>query len=154
MLTGGDGSYPKGFPQIDTDSADGFHAEYATIFLLAQPMFPHVLLHVRDAFFVMDEAVTTPSRRRRSLSQNFARALEETTELKLSCGACSKRGPRDYQEDRFVAITDLDEVLVEENESFLLPGDRAYSFFAVYDGHSGADASSYLENNLHHAICR
>lgn len=31
--------------------------------------------------------------------------------LKVSGGACTKKGPRDYQEDRFVAISDLVSVL-------------------------------------------
>jgi serine/threonine protein phosphatase PrpC len=35
-----------------------------------------------------------------------------------------------------------------------LSGTAAYSYFAVYDGHSGTEASSYLETQLHLLICK
>ena len=57
------------------------------------------------------------------------------------------KGPRGYQEDRFVVIPDLDDVLEEQ----LLAAACAY--FAVFDGHSGAQAATYLETHLHHSIC-
>lgn len=83
---------------------------------------------------------------------NVERLAERKKAVRVVCGACSKRGPRDYQEDRYVAITDLDYAMVDAGYISPFHGESS-SYFAVYDGHSGSDASSFLESNLHLHIC-
>lgn len=90
-------------------------------------------------------------------------------------GVCSLLGPRSNNEDRCVAVNDL----FHEVSQDLAPGhthqfygsDRGAgwrelanprrtcglksprdSFFAVYDGHSGVHASSYLQTTLHRSL--
>lgn len=93
---------------------------------------------------------------------------------RLSAGYCSRLGPRSSNEDRCVAVTDL---YTEVNEFMNSKSHNPISFygddrgpnwmnlttptrsknhtdayFAVYDGHSGAVASQFLYNVLHHSI--
>eukprot|EP00604_Paraphysomonas_vestita_P003556 CAMPEP_0174822946 /NCGR_PEP_ID=MMETSP1107-20130205/20091_1 /TAXON_ID=36770 /ORGANISM="Paraphysomonas vestita, Strain GFlagA" /LENGTH=549 /DNA_ID=CAMNT_0016043565 /DNA_START=466 /DNA_END=2115 /DNA_ORIENTATION=+ len=99
--------------------------------------------------------------------------------IQLIAGYCSRLGPRSNNEDRCVSFTDL---FAEVNKYMSSPfssnhipfyGDNRGArwrelsvrpricgtpsagkdaYFAVYDGHSGSDASTFLNNVLHHSI--
>jgi hypothetical protein len=95
--------------------------------------------------------------------------------IRLSAGYCSRMGPRSNNEDRCVAFTDLYQEVNQfmssaphhDHLSFygvdrgpnwkeLASPPRSEShtdaYFGVYDGHSGAVASQFLYNVLHHSI--
>lgn len=60
----------------------------------------------------------------------------------LASHGVSDKGPKQYQQDRRVILTDLRRIAPT------LPAGR-FAFFAVYDGHGGHHASEYLRENLH-----
>jgi hypothetical protein len=104
--------------------------------------------------------------------EHFVGLTDNSTEMfiRLASGFCTKLGPRKSNEDRLIAITDLNAVMeqMEKVENPNLAGsltsrgltrvgtpsrDReTCGFFAVYDGHCGDQASTFLENELHRAI--
>eukprot|EP00602_Paraphysomonas_sp_CaronLab_P002178 CAMPEP_0185027176 /NCGR_PEP_ID=MMETSP1103-20130426/11952_1 /TAXON_ID=36769 /ORGANISM="Paraphysomonas bandaiensis, Strain Caron Lab Isolate" /LENGTH=797 /DNA_ID=CAMNT_0027561053 /DNA_START=38 /DNA_END=2431 /DNA_ORIENTATION=- len=115
------------------------------------------------------------TRRSRSLSSPFQGSV------RWLYGSCSRMGPRSSNEDRYVTIPDLfGAVSVEMQEIAAREGSytpfygsnrgvrwRELSdpprtcgrpcsvddaFFAVYDGHSGAQASTFLQSSLHHSL--
>ena len=75
-------------------------------------------------------------------------------------GSCSKLGPRSSNEDRLVALSDLREVpVIAADVTFPSPLETdakpsQHGFFAVYDGHCGQHASSFLQEKLHEKIAR
>jgi serine/threonine protein phosphatase PrpC len=93
---------------------------------------------------------------------------------RLCAGYCSRMGPRSSNEDRCVAFTDLfyevnQFMSSHSHDHIAFYGDdrgpnwrelaaptRSHShtdaYFGVYDGHSGATASQFLHNVLHHSI--
>eukprot|EP00595_Chromulina_sp_UTEXLB2642_P002617 CAMPEP_0196761802 /NCGR_PEP_ID=MMETSP1095-20130614/1099_1 /TAXON_ID=96789 ORGANISM="Chromulina nebulosa, Strain UTEXLB2642" /NCGR_SAMPLE_ID=MMETSP1095 /ASSEMBLY_ACC=CAM_ASM_000446 /LENGTH=423 /DNA_ID=CAMNT_0042111777 /DNA_START=906 /DNA_END=2177 /DNA_ORIENTATION=- len=68
--------------------------------------------------------------------------------LQWEYGSCSKLGPRESNEDRFITIDNSHQLW---NDFSSLSNDL-HGYFAVYDGHCGADAAAYLQENLHVAI--
>ena len=95
-------------------------------------------------------------------------------------GACSRLGPRNTNEDRYVLVNSLNkahnhkstnsspvggmpyqgqgqtanahEVTSSGSIVGSSPDPEEYGFFAVYDGHCGSQASQYLQDNLHQRI--
>lgn len=63
--------------------------------------------------------------------------------LKVQGGYYAAKGRRQKMEDRTVATTDLLSTLHNRLESPKL------SFFAIYDGHGGADSADFVARNLH-----
>lgn len=61
-------------------------------------------------------------------------------------GVHANMGTRKYMEDAHTIIQDLN------IESLSCLGLHPQSFFAVYDGHGGAEASSFLGDTLHHNV--
>lgn len=77
--------------------------------------------------------------------------------LRMEFGACTKIGPKSSQEDRFVMTPDLNiplkryaEVEGYDDDSNTYRCENAYA--AVYDGHCGAQASTYVNETLHGMI--
>jgi hypothetical protein len=116
-------------------------------------MYASMYVLISDPFFSMENDDDDGGRQRR-LSTRSNSVVSAFSALRIQCGACTRRGPREKQEDRFVAIHDLSEAIVEANMQNLLPDDVSISYFAVYDGHSGAEASSHLEKQLHLDVYR
>lgn len=71
-------------------------------------------------------------------------------------GSCSKIGPREKNEDRFVAQSRLfpsPQQFEESKDSHIGGGEiDSCGYFAVYDGHNGFQAAEYLEKELHRRI--
>ena len=84
----------------------------------------------------------------------------DEVEIKWTSGSCSKLGPRNTNEDRFVVLDDLtsftDSGDKSEKSIFdFTPGvETRRAFYAVYDGHCGAHAATFLQSELHSAIIR
>src|SRR5438067_2409990 len=57
----------------------------------------------------------------------------------LICAGSSMLGRRDQMEDELTVNT-------------CIPAFRGYSFFGVYDGHSGTRTAKYISKNLYHNI--
>lgn len=99
------------------------------------------------AVFAMEEDMTCDN------------GCDDHTKLRWVVGTCSIQGPRSYNEDRYVAIPDLQKDALNQHiasgahgEFSCLSGGPSQAFFAVYDGHCGVHASTHLQNMLHHAI--
>jgi hypothetical protein len=90
--------------------------------------------------------------------------------IRLASGYCTRQGPRKANEDRLIAIPDMFAEFEQgpqggSGSSVGKPSgltrvgtpskDREMcGYFAVYDGHCGDQASTYLERELHTAIYR
>lgn len=72
--------------------------------------------------------------------------------LRWRCGSCSDFGAREKNEDRFVAIEDIETLLV--GASLVDKKKHFQSYFAVYDGHGGCRAAEFVRNDLHENIFR
>jgi len=97
----------------------------------------------------------------------FVLCLGGAKPLKWLSGYCTKLGPRNSNEDRLVCAPDLNFSMLELSGQHAdvnaLIGDQATAtigggatdscaYFAVYDGHCGAQASTYLQNFLMQSI--
>lgn len=58
-------------------------------------------------------------------------------------GSCSEKGPKQYMEDEYICIDDLEEHL---GALANLPSHGA--FYGIFDGHGGVDAASFIKKNL------
>ncbi|KAL6226902.1 hypothetical protein ACLB2K_000861 [Fragaria x ananassa] len=58
-------------------------------------------------------------------------------------GSCSEKGPKQYMEDEYICVDDLEGHL---GDSVNLPSHGA--FYGVFDGHGGVDAASFIKKNL------
>lgn len=58
-------------------------------------------------------------------------------------GSCSEKGPKQYMEDEYVLVDDLDKHL---GEAAKLSSHGA--FYGVFDGHGGIDAASFAQKNI------
>ena len=95
--------------------------------------------------------------------------------LSWLCGTCTMLGPRNSNEDRFSAFSDLQTKHLPASssgsrngraespnfpsstqpfESSLLTGRGPIGYFAVYDGHCGNQAAQFLQDNLHSRIVK
>lgn len=86
-------------------------------------------------------------------------AMKVARELRWECGAVSKLGPRSSNEDTYVVIPDIFALGYGVPLAAPIggsvnhyPGSNKQAYFAVYDGHCGGDASSYLQNELHKSL--
>lgn len=77
------------------------------------------------------------------------KSIKSKNNLEWKSGYCSVLGPRRDNEDRLVALPNLNEI-----ESFKNKNIENIGYFAVYDGHSGSQASTHLEETLHVKICK
>lgn len=107
--------------------------------------------------FTMDE--DTPNDR------NTKNNWNSKVNIRWSAGSCSEKGVRSVNEDRVVLVHDMTEdeegggeFRASWNEhcvkNKLQDVKTASAYFAVYDGHCGSHASSYLEHRLHKNIYR
>eukprot|EP00937_MAST-01D_sp_MAST-1D-sp2_P003675 g3675.t1 len=64
-------------------------------------------------------------------------------------GSATEQGGRPYQEDRYVAVTDLNAFAKSIGRHDALDMAVPRSFFAVYDGHGGSKCSKFLAATLH-----
>jgi serine/threonine protein phosphatase PrpC len=73
--------------------------------------------------------------------------------LRWRSGSCSEFGPREKNEDRFVAIEDIcsnNNLHTTSNPARVDSNGESYQgFFAVYDGHGGIHAANYAHSDLH-----
>jgi len=76
-------------------------------------------------------------------------SIDQLPEVRWRCGSCSLRGPRNSNEDRFIAINDICSMY---NKGPDYKGVKYQGFYAIYDGHCGSHASDYLQEVLHTAI--
>ena len=88
--------------------------------------------------------------RRKSASSPLHERNKSKKALSWKSGFCSVLGPRRDNEDRLVALPNLNDV-ESINDDIITDN---IGFFAVYDGHSGAQASKLLEETLHIKICK
>ncbi|KAH6786647.1 Protein phosphatase 2C family protein [Perilla frutescens var. hirtella] len=58
-------------------------------------------------------------------------------------GSCAEKGPKPYMEDEHICIDDLPQYL-----SDISGFSSCASFYGVFDGHGGTDASSFVRNNI------
>jgi protein phosphatase 2C family protein 2/3 len=72
-----------------------------------------------------------------------------TGELTLTAGSHRVKGGRDHQEDRLTIVNDFNTLIPEG-----MRDDTPRSFYAVYDGHAGAQCAEYLKTNLHLFLAR
>ena len=72
----------------------------------------------------------------------------------LLAGESSAQGLRRSMEDETVIKLDLNSVLAEDLQSAPSLSSDPLSFFAIYDGHGGSDASYYAARYLHYNIAR
>jgi len=95
--------------------------------------------------------------------------------LSWYCGSCSKLGPRNSNEDRFVAINDLNTFKVPpstaeaagtssgtrqnkvvspgfSSQAEVMAKGSSVGYYAVYDGHCGHQAAQFLQDELHSRI--
>eukprot|EP00753_Platysulcus_tardus_P022588 PLAT9792.1.p1 GENE.PLAT9792.1~~PLAT9792.1.p1 ORF type:complete len:347 (-),score=120.03 PLAT9792.1:88-1128(-) len=71
-----------------------------------------------------------------SRAESTTRAYDERSHTAAPYCCIAIRGRRSYMEDRFAAVGSY-------------AGDADSSFFAVYDGHGGAEAATYCSKRLH-----
>jgi serine/threonine protein phosphatase PrpC len=81
------------------------------------------------------------------------------TELHWQSGYCTILGPRSKNEDRLVALPDLTEEtgVIKSNLPFSssnLNTSSSQAYFAVYDGHCGDGASTYMQRHFHIEVCK
>ncbi len=69
----------------------------------------------------------------------------------VCCGAASLTGKRSSNEDEHVTISEL-KFPIASSQGLSLPG--FLSFFAVYDGHNGKEASAFAAQNLHSLLLK
>lgn len=81
-------------------------------------------------------------------------------------GYCTKLGPRNTNEDRLISLPDLSVDVDMSSIDVSAAGGgggasrgggkalHGHGYFAVYDGHSGDQAATHLQKELHGAICR
>lgn len=91
-----------------------------------------------------------PVVRRKSSSSPLHDRNKNRKALSWKSGYCSVLGPRRDNEDRLVALPSLNDVESINNYRSM----DNIGYFAVYDGHSGAQASKLLEETLHIKICK
>ena len=77
--------------------------------------------------------------------------------LRWTTGHCTRLGPRNANEDRFSCIPNLAKAMAVSSPTASANGATQsgavrQGFFAVYDGHCGDQASSFLQTELHAAI--
>lgn len=65
----------------------------------------------------------------------------KSMKLQLTSGVIFDQGKREYMEDRVVLVPDQDNSI-------------KYSYFAVFDGHSGSNAAIFCQENLHEIITK
>ncbi|KAF5751245.1 protein phosphatase 2C 47 [Tripterygium wilfordii] len=58
-------------------------------------------------------------------------------------GSCSEKGPKQYMEDEYICLDNLQEHLGQA-EDFPSPG----AFYGVFDGHGGTDAAKFTRMNI------
>ena len=75
-------------------------------------------------------------------------------------GYCTILGPRSKNEDRLVALPDLFDDIPRSSLPFFSPSvalsapPQRQGYFAVYDGHCGDEASTYLQHVFHARVCQ
>ena len=75
-------------------------------------------------------------------------------------GYCTILGPRSKNEDRLVALPDLFDDIPRDSLPFFSPSvalaapPQRQGYFAVYDGHCGDEASTYLQHVFHTQVCQ
>jgi len=67
---------------------------------------------------------------------------QENSMLGLILGCSSSQGPLEHQEDRYLAICDINKVFATKDE-------QAQAIFGVFDGHGGSECSTYVARNLY-----
>ncbi|CAG2163449.1 unnamed protein product [Oppiella nova] len=60
---------------------------------------------------------------------------------------CAIKNTRRKMEDRHVVLHDL-------NKALNLKTSKQYNYYAIFDGHAGVDAASYLSAHLHHTLVK
>lgn len=68
----------------------------------------------------------------------------KSPQLQVNFGASSSQNRRDHMEDVYCAVVPTDRDDVKESGSL-----DPYSFFGVFDGHSGKRAAEYVQKNLY-----
>lgn len=58
-------------------------------------------------------------------------------------GSCSERGPKQYMEDEYICVDNLDKHLPSVSKL-----STSGAFYGVFDGHGGIDAASFTKNNI------
>jgi hypothetical protein len=112
-----------------------------------------VVMHHDDD---LTDVISAPSFNSTSsiLSNSSAKSTGSNSKCALQwiSGYCTKLGPRSTNEDRLISIPSLvKDILCQTGRT--LPGGSKQGYFAVYDGHCGDHASSYLQRELHLQIC-
>ena len=92
-------------------------------------------------------------------SQSQSQGTRKRAFVRWASGAMSALGPRNTNEDRYVALADVSEAQTTGTENVspteTSPADSAsLGYFAVYDGHCGAQAALHLQSDLHARIQR
>ncbi|XP_054154987.1 serine-rich adhesin for platelets-like [Oppia nitens] len=70
---------------------------------------------------------------------------EEYSKQPFPLSICAIKNTRRKMEDRHVILHDL-------NKALNLKVSKLYSYYAIFDGHAGVDAASYLSAHLHHNL--